>query len=68
MLATGKLVSWITSDDSYLAGAFEIVQQAHLNNPNASFYYDNGHRVNAGAGSTTPCFILKAQSNLALTI
>jgi len=49
MLATGKLVSWINSDDSYLAGAFEIVQQAHLNNPNASFYYDNGHRVNAGA-------------------
>jgi glycosyltransferase involved in cell wall biosynthesis len=47
MLATSELVSWINSDDFYLAGAFEMAQQAHLKNPHASFYYGNGHRVNA---------------------
>lgn len=42
---TGKLVSWLNADDFYFPGALSAVAETYLQNPNASFYFGNGWRV-----------------------
>jgi len=43
--AKGALVAWLNSDDYYLPGAFRKVAEAYGRNPEASFYFGNGLRV-----------------------
>ncbi|KDA53097.1 hypothetical protein EG19_07790 [Thermoanaerobaculum aquaticum] len=43
--ATGDLVAWLNADDFYLPGAFSTVAQIYTHNPNASFYFGDGYRV-----------------------
>lgn len=45
--ATGELVTWLNSDDYYLPGAFRKVAEAYGRNPEASFYFGNGLRVDS---------------------
>jgi glycosyltransferase involved in cell wall biosynthesis len=45
--ATGELVAWLNSDDYYLPGSLETVAKAHTQNPQASFYFGDGCRVDA---------------------
>ena len=45
--ATGELVAWLNSDDYYLPGAFRKVAEAYGRNPEASFYFGNGLRVDS---------------------
>lgn len=45
--ATGDLVAWLNSDDYYLPGAFMKVAEAYGRNPEASFYFGNGLRVDS---------------------
>ncbi len=50
-MATGELVAWLNADDFYLPGALTNVAQAYRDNPDASFYFGNGLRVDEqGAG------------------
>lgn len=44
-MATGEIVAWLNADDFYLPGAFAIVAEAYQNNPEASFYFGDGLRV-----------------------
>jgi len=46
--AKGELVAWLNSDDYYLPGAFRKVAEAYGRNPEASFYFGNGLRVDSG--------------------
>ena len=45
--AKGDLVAWLNSDDYYLPGAFRKVAEAYGRNPEASFYFGNGLRVDS---------------------
>ena len=45
--AKGELVAWLNSDDYYLPGAFRKVAEAYRRNPEASFYFGNGLRVDS---------------------
>lgn len=45
--AKGELVVWLNSDDYYLPGAFRKVAEAYGRNPEASFYFGNGLRVDS---------------------
>jgi glycosyltransferase involved in cell wall biosynthesis len=45
--AKGELVAWLNSDDYYLPGAFRKVAEAYGRNPEASFYFGNGLRVDS---------------------
>mgnify|MGYP002642021354 CR=1 FL=1 len=45
--AKGELVAWLNSDDYYLPGAFMKVAETYSRNPEASFYYGNGLRVDS---------------------
>lgn len=45
--AKGELVAWLNSDDYYLPGAFRMVAEAYGRNPEASFYFGNGLRVDS---------------------
>lgn len=45
--AKGELVVWLNSDDYYLPGAFRKVAEAYARNPEASFYFGNGLRVDS---------------------
>ena len=45
--ATGELVAWLNSDDYYLPGALMKVAEAYHRNPEASFYFGNGFRVDS---------------------
>jgi hypothetical protein len=45
--ATGDLVAWLNADDFYLPGAFARVAAAYRANPDASFYFGDGWRVDA---------------------
>ena len=47
--AKGELVAWLNSDDYYLPGAFRKVAEAYGRNPEASFYFGNGLRVDSKA-------------------
>ncbi len=58
-MATGEILAWLNSDDFYLPGALESAAKAYLANPNASFYYGNGLRVDI-AGSKKGEFYQKA--------
>lgn len=44
--ATGQLVAWLNADDTYLPNALAMAAQAYLRQPEASFYFGNGYRVN----------------------
>jgi len=54
--ATGELVAWLNSDDFYLPGALEIAAKGYLENPNASFYYGNGLRVDINGSKKSEFF------------
>ena len=43
--ARGELVGWLNTDDFYYPHALETWARAYLQNPEASFYAANGHRV-----------------------
>jgi glycosyltransferase involved in cell wall biosynthesis len=43
--ASGDLVAWLNADDFYLPNALESAAEAYLRDPNASFYFGNGWRV-----------------------
>lgn len=43
--ATGELVAWLNADDFYLPGALQAFADAYIDNPSASFFFGNGHRV-----------------------
>jgi len=45
--AKGELVAWLNSDDYYLPGAFKKVAEAYGRDPEASFYFGNGFRVDS---------------------
>ncbi len=45
--AKGDLIAWLNSDDYYLPGAFRKVAEAYGRNPEASFYFGNGLRVDS---------------------
>ena len=45
--AKGDLVAWLNSDDYYLPGAFRKVAEAYGRDPEASFYFGNGLRVDS---------------------
>jgi len=45
--AKGEVVAWLNSDDYYLPGAFRKVAEAYGRNPEASFYFGNGLRVDS---------------------
>ena len=45
--AKGELVAWLNSDDYYLPGAFMKVAEVYGRNPEASFYFGNGLRVDS---------------------
>ena len=45
--AKGELVAWLNSDDYYLPGAFRKVAEAYGRDPEASFYFGNGLRVDS---------------------
>lgn len=45
--AKGELVAWLNADDYYLPGAFRKVAEAYGRNPEASFYFGNGLRVDS---------------------
>jgi hypothetical protein len=45
--AKGELVAWLNSDDYYLPGAFMKVAEAYGRNPEASFYFGDGLRVDS---------------------
>lgn len=45
--AKGELVAWLNSDDYYLPGALRKVAEAYGRNPEASFYFGNGLRVDS---------------------
>jgi hypothetical protein len=53
--ATGDLVAWLNSDDFYLPGALMRIAEAYQKNPDASFYFGNGLRVDS-AGRTLASF------------
>ncbi|PZA09405.1 hypothetical protein DNX69_25250 [Rhodopseudomonas palustris] len=42
---TGDIVAWLNADDFYLPGAFEQIAAAYHNEPDASFWFGNGIRV-----------------------
>jgi glycosyltransferase involved in cell wall biosynthesis len=44
-IATGDLVAWLNADDFYLPDALNRVARAYQTNPNASFYFGDGLRV-----------------------
>jgi Glycosyltransferase len=44
-LATGDLVAWLNADDFYLPGALMTVARAFQADPEASFYFGDGLRV-----------------------
>lgn len=44
-MATGEIVAWLNADDFYLPGALAMVAEAYQNNPEASFYFGDGLRV-----------------------
>jgi glycosyltransferase involved in cell wall biosynthesis len=44
-MATGNIVAWLNADDFYLPDAFVTVAEAYQSNPDASFYFGNGLRV-----------------------
>jgi hypothetical protein len=44
-MATGDVVAWMNADDFYLPGAFDRVAAAYQENPQASFYFGDGWRV-----------------------
>jgi glycosyltransferase involved in cell wall biosynthesis len=43
--ATGELVTWLNADDFLYPGALQAMADAWLADPNASFYWGNGNRV-----------------------
>ncbi len=43
--ATGDIVAWLNSDDFYLPGALRAVAEAYGRQPEASFYFGDGWRV-----------------------
>ena len=45
--ATGEMVAWLNSDDYYLPGVFRKIAEVYGRNPNASFYFGNGLRVDS---------------------
>ncbi|MCF8143840.1 MAG: glycosyltransferase [Deltaproteobacteria bacterium] len=45
--AKGELVAWLNSDDYYLPGAFRKVAEVYARDPEASFYFGNGFRVDS---------------------
>lgn len=45
-LATGDIIAWLNSDDYYYPNALEHIRQAFIAEPEASFWYGNGNRVN----------------------
>jgi len=53
---TGEMTAWINSDDFYLPGAFNHAVQAYQKNPDASFYFGNGYRVNKAGNKTSDFF------------
>src|ERR1700712_3816315 len=52
---TGDIVAWLNADDFYLPGAFEELAARWRENPEASFWFGNGLRVNE-AGETKTVF------------
>ena len=44
-LTTGNLVAWLNADDYYLPGALSKVAEAYAQQPEASFYFGDGLRV-----------------------
>lgn len=45
-MSTGQIVAWLNADDYYLPGALKTVADAFNKNPEASFYFGDGIRVN----------------------
>lgn len=45
-LCSGDIVAWLNADDFYLPDAFEKVAEAWRRNPDASYWFGNGVRVN----------------------
>jgi len=52
---TGDIVAWLNADDFYLPGAFEELATKWRENPDASFWFGNGLRVDE-AGETKALF------------
>jgi Glycosyltransferases involved in cell wall biogenesis len=50
-MATGELVAWLNADDFYLPEALNHVALSYQTNPNASFYFGDGLRVDKNGRS-----------------
>jgi glycosyltransferase involved in cell wall biosynthesis len=54
--ATGEVVAWINADDFFLPDAFGLVAEAYISNPDASFYFGDGLRVDASGQELSTFF------------
>lgn len=54
--ATGELVAWLNADDFYLPSALTTVAQAYRQDPDASFYFGDGLRVDEQGATLSEFF------------
>lgn len=53
---TGPLLTWLNSDDFLLPGSLATMAHAYQADPNASFFFGDGWRVNAAGDRTSDFF------------
>jgi glycosyltransferase involved in cell wall biosynthesis len=54
--ATGELVCWLNADDFFYPGALEAAAEAYIADPDASFYFGNGFRVDRSGSKVAEFF------------
>ena len=54
--ASGQIVAWLNSDDTYCAGALWTIGRAAQQHPDRGLYIGNGFRLDERTGTKTPFF------------